>query len=131
MTPANVFLGASGIIQLGTLATTVTQGQTLYVTPTFTLGIADSDGTSPSGVVAGIALTAGATGQKVMYVREDPAFAHGLSGVVSGDTLYQSDTPGGITKTIGELESGDVITVLGVATSATLMNLKPVQGGTI
>lgn len=130
LTPANVF-SSTGAFQIGTLAETVTQGQPLYLTTSNTLGLADADGTSPAGIFAGISLTAGATGQKVLYIAQDAAFAHGLSGVVSGDTLYLSDNPGRITKTIGDLESGDIITVLGVATSATTMNLKPVRGGAI
>lgn len=132
ITPANVQASANAIIKSGPVAaaTTIAQGQTVYITAANTLGLADSDGTTPAFVVAGIALSAGSPGQRINYVESDPSFTFGGT-VLAGDVILQSDTPGGVTKTVGELEAGDVVTVLGVALTTTTMNLKPVQGGAI
>lgn len=133
VTAASVLPSANAIIKTGIVAaaTTVTAGQTLYLTTSNTLGLADSDATSPAGVVAGIALCGGGAGQRINYCTEDPSFTFGGTCTVATGAIYQSDTAGGITQTIADLESGDILTFLGIPLTTTTMNFKPTQGGTI
>lgn len=49
------------------------------------------------------------------FVTKDPALVLGCTMLV-GDTIWQSDTAGGITKTFADLEAGDYVTVIGVCT---------------
>jgi len=132
ITPASVIPSANAIIKSGIAGATITQGQTVYIdsSANYVLKLADADASALSAVVAGIASSAGAAGQRINYIESDPALTFGGT-VLSGDPIYQSDVAGGLTKTFADLETGDIVTVLGVATSTTTMNFKPVQGGTI
>lgn len=94
---------------------------------------AANSGTANLQTCVGIALTSSALNQKVLYAVEDPTFTHGLTGVVSGDVIYGSATAGRLTATYADLTSltpDAAINVVGVATSATQMNLRIVKGGT-
>jgi hypothetical protein len=131
VTAANVRRG-SGQTQQGIVASgvTITAGQSVYQLADGTYGLADSDGTSPANVFAGISINGAAAGQPFLFVASDPTFTPGFT-ALAGDPIYMSDTPGGLTKTFADLESGDKVTVVGVMTSTTVMNLSPVTGGTI
>lgn len=132
ITPASVIKGTSGQPQSGIAGATITAGQALYIDTADSnkLKLADADGTSPANVVAGIALHASLAGQPIAYDVSDSAFQFGGT-VLAGDTIWLSDTPGGVTKTFSDLEAGDAVVVLGVATSTTVINLSIVAGGTI
>ena len=132
ITVANVLKSANGVSVLGTIAAgaTVTQGQALYLTALNTLGLADSNGASPANSFAGFALTAGTAGQPVAYVPSDSAYASGAT-LASGDVVYLSNTPGGITITKSDLAAGSTVITLGVANLDGTLNCAPVTGGTI
>lgn len=116
----------------GVAGVAITQGQSLYVDTSNgnVLKLYDANVSSPVNVFAGIALNAASTGQPVDYVFSDPTFTFGGT-VLQGDTIWGSPTAGGITKTIGDLIATTKVTVLGIATSTTTMNLSPVIGGTV
>lgn len=131
ITAASVLSGDGATVQDGTAGATITQGQALYLdTATNTLKLADADGATPINTLAGIALTGASSGQPIKYASRAPAFVLGAT-VLAGDVIYLSDTPGGLTKTIGDLEAGDKVIVVGVMISTTVMNLAPITGGTI
>lgn len=133
ITAASVQCSANAIKKQGVLAAavTVTQGQTLAVNSSGLLTLADSDASSPANTPVGIALSAGSPGQTITYVTEDPSFTPGGTLVMASGAVWQSDTAGGITATVADLEAGDLLTVLGVPLTTTAMNLKIVTGGTI
>lgn len=142
--PATVIAGPRAVKASGVAGATITAGQTLYIDTADSnkLKLADSDGTSPANVIAGIALHGASAGQPIQYdVEDDDLTIFSASGVVnSGATIYLSDTPGGMTilgpdQAAPELEAGDTIVVLGVANGATgatgvqKMNFRPITGG--
>lgn len=133
ITPASFIPSAAATIVFGVLGATVTQGQTVYVDTANSnvLKLADADASALSAVVLGFATVAGSSGQRIGVVTKDPALALGGASVLAGDPIYQSDIAGGVTKTFADLEAGDIVTVLGVMTSTTVMNLNPTRGGVI
>lgn len=133
VTAASVLKGSGAMVGAGIAGATITAGQALYIDTADgnKLKLADSDGTSPANSVAGIALHGASAGQPIQYATEDASFTPGCTLSVGGGSVYLSDTPGGITQTIGDLESGDKVISLGVPLTTTTMYLKPVVGGTI
>jgi hypothetical protein len=132
ITAASVLASTSATKAEGVAGATITAGQSLYIDTADSnkLKLYDADGSSPVNVFAGIALHGAATGQPIKYATKDPSFTPGFA-ALAGDSIYGSDTPGGVTKTFSELETADVVTSLGVMTSTTVMNLNPVRGGAI
>lgn len=132
ITAANVLKSSAGSAPVGVAGATITAGQALYIDTADSnkLKLADADGTSPVNSFAGIALHGALAGQPISYLTSDTSFTFGGT-VNAGDTIWLSDTPGGITKTFSDLESGDKVIVLGVALTTTTMILSPVVGGTI
>lgn len=132
VTAASVLRSSNGNSAFGTAGATITQGQVLYIDTADSnkLKLADSDAASPAYVVAGISECAASAGQPVVYRTFDTAFVTGFT-ALAGDTIWLSDTAGGMTKTFADLEALDHITVLGVMVSTTAMNFRPLAGGTI
>ncbi len=132
ITAASVFqsVNGSGGELPAAAGVTITAGKALSLTALNTLALADSDGTTPANSFHGIALNGGGPGQPIKFVNLDPAFIFGGTGL-AGDDVWLSDTPGGITSTKADLESGDLVTHLGVLVTTTTLNLKPCIGGQI
>ncbi len=135
VTPANVLASANATKQTGVAGATITAGQALYVDTANgnVMKLLDADAVAPANVYAGIALHGSLTGQPITYVLSDPTFTPGAT-LVSGDTIWTSATAGGITKTAADNSSGVKVTVIGSATSSTVMNLSPqlgIVGGTV
>ena len=66
----------------------------------------------------------------VMVWLHGGGFAIGAT-ILSGDTLWSSATPGGITKTAADQVSGIYSTPIGVMISTTLAKIKIIPGGLI
>lgn len=130
VTAANVLKSASAARLQGIIAAgvTVAQGKVLYQLANSTFGLADSNGSSPSNTVVGYALTAGSAGQPVEYVPIDPSLVSGAT-LTSGDVIYLSDTPGGMTSTYADIASGSTVIILGVVNTDGTLNFNPVVGG--
>lgn len=130
ITATAVLRGANSNLATGVIAAgvTITQGQALYDLGNGTIGLADSNGTTPRNTFLGMSLTAGSPGQPVTYVSSDSAYICGGT-VVSGDTIWVSNTPGGITKTYADLASGSTVISLGVVNTDLTLTLSPVTGG--
>ena len=132
ITAANVLKSSTGQVSVGTSGATITAGQSVYIDTSDSnkIKLADANGTAPANTFAGIALNAASSGQPVSYCTNDNAgFTIGAT-VVAGDTIWLSQTPGGLTKTIGDL-SGGIAIVVGVMLTTTTMNLTPVVGGSV
>lgn len=130
ITPANVLAGPDAQTLEATAGVALTAGQPIYIDPTTqTAKLSDSDGaTDTIKRVSGITLNGAAVGQPVKYATRDAELTIGAT-LAAGDVIYLSDTPGGLTKTIGDLEAGDRIIVVGVMVTTTKLNLSPIVGG--
>lgn len=131
ITAASVLKSASGTQSIGTIAaaTTVTAGKALYQLANGTYGLADSNGSSPANTFAGIALTGGGAGQPVLFCGADAGgFTLGAT-VTVGATIYLSNTAGGLTETYADVASSSTVIAVGVAVTASTINLTPVVGG--
>ena len=132
ITAASVLKSSTGQVSVGTSGATITAGQSVYIDTSDSnkIKLADANGTAPANTFAGIALNAASSGQPVTYCTNDTAgFTIGAT-VVAGDTIWLSQTPGGLTKTIGDL-SGGLAIVVGVMLTTTTLNLTPVVGGSV
>jgi hypothetical protein len=133
VTPASVIPSANAVIAIGTAGATIVAGQTLYIDTANSnvLKLYDADGSALTSTMAGIALGGAASGQQVRYVTQDPALVLGCTMAV-GDTLWGSDTAGGITATFADLEAGDYITCIGVCTVVnSTINFKMIPAGAV
>lgn len=120
--------GARRIEKVIDTAVTVTAGQSVYIDATSgKLKLADADAAASAAAV-GIAELGGGAGQQIPVVYEDDAFTAGATLVV-GETYVVSTTAGGIAP-IGDLATGDYTTILGIATTAALLKLRIMVGGT-
>ena len=133
ITAASVIPSSNAVIAIGTAGATIVAGQTLYIDTADSnkLKLYDSDGSALTSTMAGIALGGAASGQQVRYVTQDPALVLGCTMAV-GDTLWGSDTAGGLTITFSELEAGDYITCVGICTVAnSTINMKLIPAGAV
>lgn len=128
ITASAVLKSTAGAAITGVAAAAITQGQAVYVLAVGTIGLADSNGTTPSNTCAGIALNAASAGQPITYIGTDTSFTPGAT-LTSGGTVWLSDTPGGLTQTFADVLSGSTVINVGIALSATTMILSPVVGG--
>jgi hypothetical protein len=125
-TATSVIAGTNARRRSVILAETVTAGKPGYLTTSGTAGLADAN-VAAKVVVAGYFEQGGATGQRVDLITEDDAANLGISGTI-GDILILSATAGGIAPP-ADAATGMYVTFLGVHTSATLVNFKPVASG--
>lgn len=131
ITAASVIPSANAVVAIGTAGATITAGQTLYIDTADSnkLKLYDADGSATTSTMAGIALCGASSGQQVRYVTQDPALVLGCTMAV-GDTLWGSDTAGGITSTAADLTTGDYVTCIGVCTVAnSTINMKMIPAG--
>lgn len=132
ITASAVLPSANAIIKSGIAGATITQGQALYSdsTDSYKLKLTTT-ATLAAATCVGLALNAASSGQKVDYVVSDPALVIG-STQLSGDDVWLFDaTPGALTITQADLESGDYKVHLGTYTSTTTVNLNITIGGLI
>lgn len=140
LTASQILAGTGAVTTTGTLAEAVTQGQAVYVLANGTIGLADSNAASPANVMAGIALTAGSTGQPVVYCTGAAYdFANAVGGLTLGagaslsigDTIWLYSTAGNLTKTAADVASGMTSIVLGDMVTTTILNFIIVRGGQV
>ena len=137
-TAASFVPSASATIVYGTAGATIAAGQPVYEDTadldSFSrpkLKLADANGSSPAALVNGVrglAANGAAAGQLLGVVVADPAVAHGLTGVVKGDIIILSATPGTLAPA-ADMATGMRPSVCLVATSTTLAVLSIINGG--
>lgn len=104
----------------------ITAGMPVYQNPDtllfFPVDANDPAGSAVATKAVGIAENTAYTGQPLFVVIRDPAFQPGITTLLAGDVVIASGTAGGL-KEAGGKASGDYVSVLGIATSTTTMNL--------
>lgn len=128
LTAANVIAGTGARKCVGTAGATITAGQAVYMDPTDgKYKLADNNSaTAAARVPAGIALHGASSGQPLSIQVEGPITIGGT--LVAGVAYYLSDTPGGICP-VADLAAGEYPTILGIASSTTVLNLQIQQSG--
>jgi hypothetical protein len=122
-TAANVVQGSTARIRKGTAGAVITAGMPLYMDAADgnKLKPADADASALTAAVVGIALTGGAANQPIAYVE---AGLVNLGATLTVGAIYVlSGTAGGICPE-ADLATGDWVTVLGIAVSAVLLDLR-------
>jgi hypothetical protein len=129
ITAANVLQGSNAQIKYGVLAgVTITAGQLVYVNPaTGRYELADAN-TVATAQVAGVALHAALAGQP-LAIQHGGRYYVGAT-VTLGLTYVLSATAGAIAPS-ADLTTGDYATHLGVAVSATEINIKINASGSL
>lgn len=122
ITTTAVLAGSDAVTEVGTLGATVTSGQALYKDTADGLWkLADSNGASALiRTPTGIALNGGASGQPVKVLKSGSLTLNSV--LTAGVAYYLSDTPGGICP-VADLASGEYPTVIGIATSTTVLKV--------
>lgn len=127
ITAANVIASANAQRIRGYNAgATITAGQAVYLDSSSTWQLTDADLSATAADCVGIAENGASAGQPLSVVTSDPSFTLGGT-VAAGDTIYTSPTAGGVTKTQADLVTGVYTTILGVAISATKVNLQIIK----
>lgn len=123
ITAANVLALAGSAVSRGVAGATVTAGQAVYLdTADGKWKLADNNSaTVAARTPGGIALNGAANGQPLSVLTSGPITIG--AAVTAGVAYYLSDTPGGICP-VADLGSGEFPTVIGIATSATVLNVK-------
>ena len=122
ITAANVVAGTNATVRNEILGATVTAGQVVYLDSTDNrIKLADNNSaTAAARAPHGIALNGGATGQPVrMLTGGDITIGATMT---AGVAYYLSDTPGGICP-VADLAAGEYPTIIGIATSTTVLNV--------
>lgn len=122
ITAANVLQGSNARTEVGVFGATITQGQVVYRDPsTGKYKLADTDSaTAAAKVPYGIALNAGSDGQPAV-IQTSGEITIGAT-LTAGTTYYLSPTPGGIAP-LADVAVGDDFTIIGIATSASVLKL--------
>lgn len=128
ITAASVLSGAGGLVAHGTAGASVTAGQAVYLDETTnTYKLADNNSaTAAARDPDGFALHASATGQPLAVHTRGPLTIGAT--LTAGVAYYLSDTPGGICA-VADLATGEYPTILGIATSTTVLNVKIQSSG--
>jgi hypothetical protein len=123
ITAANVVAGKGAKIEHGKAGATITAGQVVYLdASTNKYGLADSN-SATAGVraVAGIALHASLANQPIAVHTEGPITIGAT--LTAGTTYLASETPGGIEPS-ADVTTGEYPTILGIAISTTVLDVK-------
>ncbi|MCP3729257.1 hypothetical protein M9978_02350 [Sphingomonas sp. MG17] len=128
ITAANVIAGVGALTFHGTAGATVTAGQVGYRDRTDDrCKLADNNsGTAAVRKAKGIFLNGAASGQPVLLLTEGPITIGAT--LTPGTTYYLSDTPGGICP-FADLASGEYATIIGIARSASVLDVKIHESG--
>ena len=128
VTAASVLAGAGSSSESGIAGAAITAGQTVYLdSATNRFLLADSNSaTVAARTPRGIALNGAATGQPLAVLVSGPVTIGAT--MTAGVAYYQSDTPGGIAP-VADVGSGEVSTIIGIATSTTVLKVKIQSSG--
>jgi hypothetical protein len=120
ITAGNVLASSDATIEHGRAGATITAGQVVSLnTTTGKYVLADADGAAGIDRPRGLALNNAADGQPLAIVKSGDVT---LGGMTAGVTYYLSPSPGGIAPRADVL-TGDIVSVLGVAKSTTVLAL--------
>lgn len=123
ITATSVAKGAGAKVKHGNTGTAaLTAGQPIYIDAT--TGLAEKSRANAAGtyLADGVALHASSPGQPIAYAAKAPAFIPGAT-LVKGVTYVVSAAAAGGIAPQADLTTGNFVCVLGVATSASVLNL--------
>jgi len=127
ITAANVIAGSGSKRVSGTAGATITAGQAVYLdTADSKYKLADADGAVGVRSPAGIALNGASNGQPLAVLTSGPITIGGT--VTAGVAYYLSPNPGGICP-VADVLSGDYPTIMGIATTTAILNIKIQESG--
>lgn len=127
ITAASVIAGSGASKSLGTAGATVTAGKAVYLDASDSkYKLADSNGSAALRSPVGIALNGASDGQPLVVLTYGPVTIGAT--MTAGVAYYLSDTPGGICP-VADVGSGEYPTILGIATSTTVLNVNIQQSG--
>jgi hypothetical protein len=126
VTASEVRKGTDGNIKSGTAASTITAGQPLYLNTSDKLAPCDADGDATTSLCVGIALHAALAEQPIQYQNGGSMTIGATAAMTQGEIYVTSDTAGGI-RPVADIDSGDYISVLGVASSTAILKM-PLTG---
>lgn len=127
ITAASVIAGSGSRKVGGTAGATITAGKVVYLDTTDSkYKLADADGASALRSPAGIALNGASDGQPLSVLTEGPITIGAT--MTAGVTYYLSPNPGGIAP-IADILAGDYPTIIGIATSSTVLNVNIQEAG--
>jgi hypothetical protein len=121
ITPASCLPSGAAVIIDGTAGATLTAGMVVFQDVDSTWKPCTANGASPTYKAAGIVVDGGSAGQPVKICTSDPAFTPG--GTLVKGTVYVAGSTAGAINPTTDLTTGWFASVLGVAISATVMNL--------
>ncbi len=127
LTVASVVKGATALLGHGIAGGTITAGQPVYkdTSDLNDLKAGDSDAAA-SALLFGIALHGALDKQPLTVIIAGPITIGAT--IVLGETYILSDTAGGIVP-VGDIGSGEFTTVIGVATSTTVLTVNLIISG--
>lgn len=128
ITAANVLASAESVTSEGTAGVAIAAGQVVALdTATGKYVLADSN-SAVAGVRSpvGVALHGAAANQPIEFAKSGPVTIGGT--LVAGVAYYLSDTPGGIAP-VADVGTGEYSSILGIATSTTVLKLKIQESG--
>jgi len=117
-----------GTVEHGVAGATITAGKLLAVAADSRYVLADSNGAAPINMPRGIALHGSSADQPIAVHRSGP-IALGTT-LVAGAPYYMSETPGGI-QPIADLQTGETIAQIGLATSTTTLDFRVTAPGVV
>ena len=121
ITAANVVASANAVRESGTAGATITAGQLVYLDTTdMRYKLADNNGAAALRVPNGVALN-GAANNQPLVIQKAGDITIGAT-MTAGVAYYLSDTPGGICP-VADLASGEYPCIIGIAKSASLMDV--------
>lgn len=121
VTAASVIAASDATTEQGRAGATITAGQVVALnTTTGKLVLADADGAAGIDRPRGIALNGASDGQPLSIVKSGDVTFNAV--LTAGVTFYLSPTAGGIAPRADVL-TGDIVTILGVAKSTTVLAL--------
>lgn len=128
ITPANVVKGANATTRVGTAGATITAGQPLYEdgSANFVLKPAQGD-TATKAKCVGIALHGASSGQPVTFITAGNLTAGGT--LVVGQVYVVSAAAAGGIAPYADLTTGNYVSILGIATSTTILAVDIQVGG--
>jgi len=127
ITAANVVRENGGKSRDGVAGATVTAGQVVYLDEADgTWKLADCDAAAALRSPGGIALNGASAGQPLKVHTEGPITIGAV--LTPGIAYYLSATPGGIAP-VADLLAGDYPTIVGIATSASVLDVKFHESG--
>lgn len=129
ITAASVLPGTGADIAQGTAGETITAGMAVYLKSDGKYWKAQDDGTvaeSGSGTTIGVGLNGASAGQPVSVQRGGPIT---IGATVAVGTWYGLSATAGNISPVADVASTNYATILGIATTTAIINLKPNASG--